>query len=205
MPPRRCGWAWSATGPSLGNDAELRGGVAWATGFPAAQFANPSSLSLDGDDDEGQATVVGLPDIGEAKTLSLWVWFAQPLPANVRKNLVSLSRFADNAGIQFGFDSGRAALWLRGENTCQVLSSVLSAQTWHHLVYAFDGSVHQLFVDGDLVDDASGAKHVGMATGLFFGSYGGNTQHFGGRIDDLRFYARRLSPAEIGALADGRP
>lgn len=190
---------------SLGNDGELRGDASWAkTGLFPAKFFNPACLSLHGVDGEVRPTVAGLPGIGAAKTISLWAWFAQPLPASVRKNLLAFSRYMDDAGIQFGFDSGRAAVWLRGDPELLVASPVLPAQIWYHLAYVFDGNVHQLYVDGALVDSSSRAKHDGTATGLYFGSYGGNTQHFNGLIDDIRFYDRRLDANELAALTQGR-
>jgi hypothetical protein len=197
--------AWARDKSGLANDGALKPGTTWSSvGFPA-RFTNPGCLSFDGNESEVQAPAVGLPGIGEAKTISLWAWFPIPLPAGVRKNLVAFSRNTDNpAGIQFGFDSGRAAVWLRGENTEIFVSDVLPEQKWHHLAYAFDGTLHQLYVNGMLVAVSGAAKAVGVATHLYFGSWGGSTQHFPGKIDDIRFYDRRLDASEVSSLAQGR-
>jgi hypothetical protein len=196
-------WAHDKTG--LGNDGVLKAGTVWSSaGFPA-QFANPGCLSFDGNDSEVQAPAVGLPGMGQAKTISLWAWFPNPLPAGVRKNLVVFSRNTDNtAGIQFGFDSGRPAVWLRGENTNLFVSEVLPEQKWHHLAYVFDGTLHQLYVNGILAAVSNLATAVGVADHLYFGSWGGTTQHFPGKIDDVRFYDRRLDADEVSSLAQGR-
>jgi hypothetical protein len=189
---------------SLGNHGVLRAGAGWDThGFPAL-FPNPACLQLDGVDDEVQPTVAGLPDIGAPKTISLWAWFPAPLPSGVRKNLFAFSRFTDMVGIQFGFDSGRAAVWFRGDAMPFLASAILPEQKWYHLAYVYNGTVHLLYVNGVSVATSNIPSDVGVATAMFFGSYGGSTQLFPGRIDDIRFYDRPLAPAEIVALAQGR-
>ena len=75
---------------------------------------------------------------------------------------------------------------------------------WHHLVGQYDGSIQEIYVDGELAksEPASGGITY-PASNFFIGKHGnGGTIHdFIGTIDQVRIYTRALSAAEVSELA----
>jgi hypothetical protein len=77
--------------------------------------------------------------------------------------------------------------------------------TWHHIAGTFDSNMLVFYLDGVI---AGGPMAVGAAPyasdDLRIGcesSTSGETAHFSGTIDDVRFYDRVLDATEIAALA----
>ena len=90
--------------------------------------------------------------------------------------------------------------------------TVAPRQTWIHIACTYDGSVAQLYVDGQPI----GGLGMQPLTGLFvadttpfiLGANGngpatGVTERFPGRIDEIMLYRRALSGAEIAQLYNG--
>ena len=74
---------------------------------------------------------------------------------------------------------------------------------WHHLAATRDNTSMKLYVDGILIGTSptpTGASDYVSHDDYLVG-YGGG-QYWKGSMDDLRFYARTLSPAEISTLAN---
>ncbi len=72
------------------------------------------------------------------------------------------------------------------------------ADQWYHVVTAYDGATLMLFVDGELI--ASQTVNNGQMTANGF-IVGGRTNELIGAMDELTFYDRALTQAEIVALA----
>jgi hypothetical protein len=75
---------------------------------------------------------------------------------------------------------------------------------WHHLAGTFDGSNLRLYIDGELVDTVGAFPPDYDTSALHFGhdfDYGTEASWLRGSIDDLRVYARALTPAEVATLA----
>ena len=73
---------------------------------------------------------------------------------------------------------------------------------WHHIAATRDNTSMKLYVDGILIGTSptpTGASDYVSHDDYLVG-YGGG-QYWRGSMDDLRFYARVLSPAEISTLA----
>jgi hypothetical protein len=75
-----------------------------------------------------------------------------------------------------------------------------SAGTWHHVAASWSASdkVASLYVDGVLRTSAvNGAKPSGSST--FYVGYGQSAPWFNGSLDEIAYYATRLSAARIAA------
>lgn len=99
----------------------------------------------------------------------------------------------------------------------ELITSVLSAGTWYHLAFTYDGGskVESLYVNGVLVATAFNVENVGYCVNcgnspahdthdVMLGAHLINTgsafDFFDGSIDEAAIYNRALSPGEISAI-----
>jgi|SRR6187402_505746 len=72
---------------------------------------------------------------------------------------------------------------------------------WHFLVATIDGSTCRFYVDGSLVGSVASPDVENLTTAIYMLGYGNTMQDkWRGAIDDLRFYNRTISAAEVQAL-----
>ena len=79
-------------------------------------------------------------------------------------------------------------------------TAVLSTTTWTHIAATYDGATLRFYVNGTQASSRAAGGTIVVANGVL--SIGGNDtwgEWFGGSIDELRIYSRRLSAAEIQA------
>ena len=83
-------------------------------------------------------------------------------------------------------------------------AGVTSMQEWHHVVMTYDDSTLQYFLDGELVGAAEKDCISTFLAGdsVMVGNRHGeiNNRYFNGAIDDLMFFNRVLTPAEVKQL-----
>lgn len=137
----------------------------------------------------------------QAMTLEAWV---QPgdlppgkFPTLLRKEACYSLRFT---GGRLGF-----LLWIDGQRADLVSASdQWPADRWRHVVATYDGQAMRLFVDGQ-EDAHSPRRQTGLIdtapTNLVVAGGQGHSP-LGGAIDEVRIYARALTPAEIRQAFD---
>ncbi len=94
-------------------------------------------------------------------------------------------------------------------NDLQTQAPLTPARGWTHLVFQYNGRQQQVWIDGERV----GARRAGAYAGKEGEFSVGRAprwsnvpaEDFKGGMQDLRVYARALSPVEIAALAAKRP
>lgn len=114
---------------------------------------------------------------------------------------------SDTTGHQF-FEVD-AAVVLRaghgdaGSRTVYVATSSFSINEWHHCAVTYSaGGTMKLYLDGELVDEASGVPNRTVsALRAFRSQFGGGGGRLIGFADNLRHYCTVLSPAMIRELA----
>jgi hypothetical protein len=186
-----------------GNGGTLMNGATWTTmGFMGAMFPNPAALVLDGVDDFVELGVRAIPATDSPKTVSLWFWLEAPV-AGIRKNLLALTNLEAGAGVQVGLDAGRATVWLMADPLPLIATAAPVAAGWHHVVYTYDGTTHQLFVDNQMIGTSPRAPKPGEVVKARLGAYDLMDEMFGGRIDDVRIYTRALDAAAVATLFGG--
>ncbi|HWI94623.1 MAG TPA: LamG-like jellyroll fold domain-containing protein [Solirubrobacterales bacterium] len=85
-----------------------------------------------------------------------------------------------------------------GQDREAIAPEHLSENHWTHLAISFDGAKLRLYVDGELVKDASTTGMAQLTEGEL--QIGGSTEHgdfFNGRIDEVRIYNRALGGKEV--------
>ena len=176
-------------------------GVGWARPGAPLPALGTACLEFNGSS-WGQAPARGLPALGTAMTVSLWM---RPKLSGTR-TIFTLFREGNgsnpNVGLQIGTKGTQVGFWVYGGASMELLSQALTADVWYHVAYTFDGSTHRVFVNAAAVGTSTEASPTGAPTVVRFGSYGSMTaQLYSGRLDDVRVYDRVLSAAELTALA----
>ena len=99
--------------------------------------------------------------------------------------------------LRFGFTVG--GKWLPHYGTSDIVN-----QQWHHLVAVRSSGRVRLYVDNvketDQPDNFAGVSVTVNGDGPFIGDYPGNSEQVHGIVDDVRFYGRGLSDAEVAEL-----
>ena len=125
----------------------------------------------------------GSPEMGDLE----WIFRKRNFPTFYHNWNFGLSLYDVNRGLYFGGDDGY--LW------SSVIPSIPDAQ-WHNLVGIYSNGMHELWLDNVLV--ASDTSQTYFITQSDQGISIGET--FTGSVDDIRFYDRALSTAEVGLL-----
>jgi hypothetical protein len=83
-------------------------------------------------------------------------------------------------------------------------TNYVSNGQWHHMLYTYNGALHQLYLDGNLIDSDTYALNTGL-TSLFFGKRAAEpTWHqYNGKVDDAGIWNRALTLCEIQSLYSG--
>jgi hypothetical protein len=107
---------------------------------------------------------------------------------------------------------GHLVFFLYPTTSQEVISSTaLTLNTWHHVAATYDGATERIYIDGTLDASASATGDVGDGTGSLTFAHNAvrgaqesqNNGFFSGALDEVRWYNRALSAAEITALHDG--
>jgi len=194
----------------LDEDAGNRADDASGNGRTGKLIGNPTwkpsagkvggALEFDGQDD--------YVDTGYTTDLPTWTvaaWVSSPAAPSDEKQTGPVHR---EKNYQINWDHmiddfrGSAALCTGGTWHAASFGS-LQADTWYHLAATYDGQTLRAYKNGVLVTenaDPSGAPDV-ESESLKFGRHAMTSDHFRGRVDDIRLYNHALDAAEMAALA----
>lgn len=173
-------------------------GPEWSTG---GKLAN--ALYFDGNDDYVGLGNAFYSSSGQRNNFTISAWIN---PDNVTGGKYI---FIKNGPVYFYLNgSSLIGTFYNGTSAFTTTSNtgVVSAGTWKHVVFTYDGSKIRLYVGGSTVQEANASGTPGSngyaAIGIYNngGQNGGTSSPFKGYIDDLRFYNRALSGPEVEAL-----
>lgn len=180
-----------------GNDGTIHG-ANWTDG----RFG--SALRFDGEDD--YVNVTGSSVTEGDFTVSLWARVPSnasgSVPAAVSMGVPSVwnnELFILYAG-DGGVDNGVRVWW---EGNALTWDENLADGQWHHLVLVKEGRMLRLFAEGELVADGTTNGNTWTSTFSGIGAANKNgsiTQAYEGRLDEVRFYDRALTRAEVEAV-----
>lgn len=198
-----------------GYSAMVTGAKLTADRFNRAELA----YAFDGIDDE---IVIDPPPPLDAKSFSVAVWVRFDFP----DEYIPWVDIGDG-GVKcrdpiIGQDDGyaircfqlwvsdKALLWHRMNEYSSVWTKwPLVKDKWYHIVVTFDGKQHTLYVDGKEEWGAPGIFKVNASEPIRIGSKGDKLvkkrAFFSGAIDDIRFYNRTLTAAEVLSLYEEIP
>ena len=173
-----------------GHDGEFNDDPKWVEG----KFG--TALEFDGVDDH--VIVADDPAFAIEENITLMTWFS-PNEALTGRRLMS-----KNNSIFVIFDFGNASsidFLVKPDNTfAESTTTDWKVGEWDHFAGTFDGKTMKVYINGELEGDA--ANNVPIAPSnleLWIGGddLGNATDHFPGKIDEVRLYEKTLSEADI--------
>ena len=176
-----------------GNDGAITG-AKWAEGKfgGALEFEPPQVVTVEPSDSI---------NFTDQMTIATWVYMNKGVSDTaIRRNgsyLLEVQSATERVpgGYVFG-------IWSGGGFTGGVWgTSVIEPEKWYHIVGLYDGSEMKLYVDGTLESAVKQGGDVDQAGELLFGTFGG--EKFIGRLDEIIFFNRGITEAEITELMKG--
>jgi hypothetical protein len=194
-----------ATGPIVdsstqGNDGTATGDAHYRADVPVSPVpltgnANDLSLDLDGPADGAYfSSTFPFHDAGDA-TIEFWVKNRSGLAQDLiwsRSDDADLNRFnvfvtGGNVGMDYRTPSGFLV---------QLVQSPIPFDTWVHVAVTRAGSYYQLYVEGELVDEAEDTI-LNLPTALGWQISGRGCCYYNGLIDEVRISNAALTPREF--------
>jgi hypothetical protein len=134
------------------------------------------------------AGVVNIPANNANQTIS--VWFTIGAADNNVRSAVSFVN-GTNSGVQFGQRDGGAngqvGFWQWGGAWLGGTQANPAVNTYHYMVYTFDGTRHRPYYDGTALATAmTPAAQTGTPSRIYFSTYDGTNERWNGRIDEVR-------------------
>jgi hypothetical protein len=175
-----------------GNNGALNGSPTWAAGrvTNAISFSGSSQYVA-------SATQTAVLDGAGPFSVLCWIKASSP-----NANSAGGTVFASSTSYSYGFGTDPTEGWRFSFNGSsgaglQVLTANVDDGNWHHIACEWDGTTQYIYVDGALNNyqvAAMGATYGGAFTVAYPGRY---TGYYSGTIDDVRWYSRALSAAEV--------
>jgi hypothetical protein len=177
-------------------------GASWTTGKVSG------ALSFDGSSDYVTISNNSVFQVTGALTIAAWVygasWSSDPNYASV----ILRKGDANPNNWQLAINQGYVSLTLDDSDGSSINGSThLANNKWYHVAGTWDGSKGRVYVNGSLDNTpVSHTSSLGTDTRpVYLGGRTGTTDVLNGRLDDVRFYNRCLTAAEIAALASSSP
>jgi len=130
-------------------------------------------------------------------TLELWA-----RPTTLTTTLFNHGTAAQHTDLAVWMTGGGVQLWINNGGGPVVATPELTANTWHHLAFTWDGSFHEVYLDGKRKSRVANTRvplFSGNSCQIGADDQFGST-YFVGRLDEVRIHPRVLSADE---LADG--
>jgi hypothetical protein len=198
--------SYAGTGITINNIAGV-GNTGILTNGPTFSQLNGGSIVFDGTND--YINVADSPSLGMSSTnaVTVYAWFHATADGINSTREIIHKRNNDptyvSYGISWGSSSNKNILFSRfgfDDGTVSDLNSdALPKLKWINACTTFDGSVHNMYVDGNLAKTASVSNKRIKDDNLpvTLGSFNGTQEYFQGYISDAKIYNRALSSTEV--------
>jgi hypothetical protein len=167
--------------------------------------------SFDGVDDYIDISSFNYPSLwNQPFSLSSWIYIPSSYSWNTSRmsNVIGRGYYAGSLGLVMGTTNNTIVGWVRGDNGSRAASGAITRDNWHHTSMIWDGSVVNLYIDGELVSSSSSLNLEGtpdaniwqLGYPLAFSGSSGST--YEGKISNIFMYNRALSDTEVKSLYD---
>lgn len=190
VPGLALGWGFdenagttTADASGAGRTGALVNGPLWAAG----KYGR--GLSFDGANDH-----VAGPSHTLTSPFTVMAWINNPTNS-AYETVLSVGEFRD-----FFVSNANVSFW---DGARETGFGAVGTGAWHHLAWAYDGTSLRAYVDGVQIGSPL-TTSLGAYTGIIRSgavtlTNGTVTDYFSGSLDEVRIYARTLSPSEIQA------
>ncbi len=191
---RADGNAFDSVGPANGT---MQGGLAFVDGRFGQAF------QFNGTDTTVTVKSSSSLAVDKAFTLALWI----RIHSNPSLHTVVLRKLvvgSEDKNVVLTTD-GRMGFYfynVMSGNTL-VAATPLTVDTWHHVAMLYDGKSAKLYMDGTLDASVAASGTIVHSTGTLIFGQSLDFPYFNGALDEIRWYSRALSDAEIAQLAAG--
>ncbi len=134
-----------------------------------------------------------MPTGTQARTVDAWV----KTTATDERYAVAYGTIASSQGLLLGVLSGKFVVTQIGASISS--TSNINDGNWHHVAVTYDGSTYRLFVDGVQENSGSMTTATTLSGTIWIGSNSGPSV-WSGSVDEVEFFNRQLSAAEIQAI-----
>lgn len=195
----------------LGTLSNMNTAAAWVTATAPTLYRNPYALDFDGVNDYVEVLHENHLNFSTAVTVAAWIYADVWKAGDGRILLKGDNSSGNEYELTKAFNGSTDVLRFRlyGLATGGIKEAALpTAAAWHHVAGTYDGTAMRLYVDG--VEQGTGVSSSGS---IFNGGFplrigtgvpGVPSEHFDGKIEEVRLYRKSLSGAEILKLAQGR-
>src|SRR5579859_7944627 len=175
------------------NHGTLMGGTQWVQGFDG------QGLGFDGTKTYVVCGAANLPAANAPQSIALWFNVSE-IPRNIQQ-FVHLQIPNGGSGVYLGFKDSKIGAWRAG-GWWLANANAPGVNEWHHFAYTYDGTTHQIFVDGILSGLSTNASDKGKPSSVELGRYDqGNTkEYYKGYLDEVRVYAGALTAGDLKGI-----
>ena len=167
------------------------------------------ALVFDREQQYGTTANANFPVAKASQSITAWV---KPARLDADEAFFTMRRGIESGTI-FGFSQGRLTAWsVWGMRIFVQADTSVVPDTWYHVAHVqtliddpTDDYEQRLYLNGELVAEGTQPPQSRTPTSSWLGSFDGTSQQYAGCLDDLRLYARVLSPSEVEAEAAGEP
>ena len=178
------------------HDGEFEGDPKWVAG----KFG--TALEFDGEDDHVTVADDDALDLTDETT---WMAWFSPNDVLTSRRLMSKN---DSIFVMFDFGNSKDSvdfLVKPDNNFAESKTTDWEIGEWYHFAGTFDGKTLRVYINGKL--EGEGANNMPIPPSdldLWIGGddYGRPTDHFPGKIDEVRLYDKALSEADIQKVMD---
>lgn len=178
-----------------GNVGALDGGASWTPGkFSGSLLTTPQNAV-------NVPVTKSLDTVVEQLTIGGWFRIDKDSDTGLRRDTCFL--LEDQSATEATPDAWAFGVWNEGGAITLAWGiKKITKGEWTHIAGTYDGSVLQIYVNGDKDTSANMTGKVGRAANpLGLGKYGGET--YIGAVDEVILYNRALTQAEIKKLMGG--
>ena len=170
--------------------ATLPSWIAGRVGSGALHFASGATVSI--------AAITGFAATNVAHTLACWMRVASWIDADVIICRDNAGSGANTLQIRDGLPA--VARWGGAINVQAAVAP--SVDAWHHYAWttAGDGGAGTLYIDGVAVATDTVFLQTAPIEQIYLSTWNGTDSAFTGDLDEVRFYNRQLTAAEVAEL-----
>jgi len=157
--------------------------------------SNQGSFLLDGNDDViSVSNPINIPNTESSSSADIWF---NTYTTSATRQILFVGKDGNSYQIEIRSNTLRMGVWGGGF----LLNSNITPSifTWYNCAISTNGTTHNIYLNGQLINSNSTAPQTGNVTRIVIGSYllnGGNEQ-FNGLISNVKIYNRTLLASEI--------